>query len=204
MIFWKQVLPQRITDVFQARPTLQALRPHMSALVQPPLIAQALKRLYEVSKDKLVLYELLAKVVRYHDWLASHRNFDADGLMTIISPFESGIDWKPSFDEVVGYRARTTPKSLLTSALYWRVMAKVDAANFLRQYDLQKIRDHGAFLVKEVGYNTIYACELLAWQSCARSLISRLEQFSIGKRDNASKRRYSSICTMRRRQPSTT
>ena len=162
MIFWKQVLPQRITDVFQARPTLQALRPHMSALVQPPLIAQALKRLYEVSKDKLVLYELLAKVVRYHDWLASSRNFDADGLITIISPFESGIDWKPSFDEVVGYRARTTPKSLLTSELYWRVMAKVDAANFFRQYDLRKIRDHGAFLVKEVGYNTIYACDLLA------------------------------------------
>jgi hypothetical protein len=53
MIFWKQVLPKRITDVLQARPTLQTLRPHMSALVQPPLIAQALKRIYEVNGDKL-------------------------------------------------------------------------------------------------------------------------------------------------------
>jgi len=44
MIFWKQVFPNRITDVLQARPTLQTLRPHMSPLVQPPLVAQALKR----------------------------------------------------------------------------------------------------------------------------------------------------------------
>ena len=139
MIFWKQVLPRRMTDVLQARPTLQTLRPHMSALVQPPLIAQALKRLYEASKDKLVLYELLPKVVHYHDWLASNRHFDADGLITIISPFESGIDWKPSFDEVVGYSSRATPKNLFTSQLYWRVMAKIDASNFLRQYDLGKI-----------------------------------------------------------------
>ena len=126
--------------MLQARPTLQTLRPHMSALVQPPLIAQALKRLYEASKDKLLLYELLAKVVHYHDWLASNE-LDADGLITIISPFKSGIDWKPSFDEVVGYTARTTPKRLFTSQLYWRVMAKVDASNFLRQYDLRKIRE---------------------------------------------------------------
>jgi glycogen debranching enzyme len=83
MVFWRQVLPNRITDVLQARPTLQTLRPHMSALVQPPLIAQALKRFYEVSGDKLFVYELLPKIVQYHDWLAQNRDFDGDGLMTI-------------------------------------------------------------------------------------------------------------------------
>jgi glycogen debranching enzyme len=52
----------------------------MSALVQPPLIAQALKRFYQVSGDKLFLYEMLPKVVRYHDWLAQDRDFDGDGI----------------------------------------------------------------------------------------------------------------------------
>jgi glycogen debranching enzyme len=162
MIFWKQVLPQRITDVLQARPTLQTLRPHMSALVQPPLIAQALKRFYEVSGDKLFLYELQPKVVQYHDWLAQNRDVDGDGLISIISPFESGIDWKPSFDDVVGYRSHATPTRLFTSELYWRVMLKVDASNYLCQYDLPKIRKRDAFLVKEVAFNTIYACDLRA------------------------------------------
>lgn len=49
MIFWKQVLPHRLSDVLQARPKFQTLRPHMSALVQPPLVAQAVKRIYETS-----------------------------------------------------------------------------------------------------------------------------------------------------------
>jgi hypothetical protein len=41
MVFWNQVLPHRLSDVIQARPRLQTLRPHMSALIQPPLVAQA-------------------------------------------------------------------------------------------------------------------------------------------------------------------
>ena len=39
-------------------------------------------------------------------------------------------------------------------------MLKVDASNYLRQYDLPKIRRRDAFLVKEVAFNTIYACDL--------------------------------------------
>jgi glycogen debranching enzyme len=162
MIFWKQVLPHRISDVLQARPRWQTLRPHMSALIQPPLIAQALKRIYETSRDKMLLYDLLPKIVRFHDWLAKNRDFDSDGLLTIISPFESGIDWKPSFDEVIGCKAYTTPKTLFASELYWRVVTRVDGSNFLQKYNLAKIRDKKAFLVKEVLLNTMYACDLRA------------------------------------------
>jgi glycogen debranching enzyme len=160
MVFWNQVLPHRLSDVIQARPRLQTLRPHMSALTQPPLVAQAVKRIYDVSRDRLFLYELMPKLVRFHDWLAENRDFEDDGLISIISPFESGIDWKPSFDEVVGLKQRTTPKNLFTSELYWRVVLKVDASNFLRQYDLKKIYTTNAFIVKEVCFNTLYACDL--------------------------------------------
>src|SRR3569833_537694 len=47
MIFWNQVLPKRRTDVMQARPSFQALRPHMSALLQPPLAGTALHALFQ-------------------------------------------------------------------------------------------------------------------------------------------------------------
>lgn len=162
MIFWKQVLPHRLSDVLQARPKFQTLRPHMSALVQPPLVAQAVKRIYETSHDRLFLCEFVPKLVRFHDWLADNRDFEGDGLLSIISPFESGFDWKPCFDELVGYRGRKTPRRLLTSELYWRVVIKVDASNFLRQYNLARIYEANAFLVKDVAFNTIYACDLRA------------------------------------------
>ena len=87
MIFWKQVLPRRRSDIMQAKPTWQALRPHMSALVQPPLAGIALHTLYEACHDRVYLGEMYARVRRHHEWLASHRDFDGDGLLTIISPF---------------------------------------------------------------------------------------------------------------------
>jgi len=96
MIFWSKVLPTRRTDVMQARPTWQALRPHMSALIQPPLAGIALHALYEACGDRVYLGELYARVRRHHEWLAKNRDFDGDGLLTIISPFESGMDWKAS------------------------------------------------------------------------------------------------------------
>jgi glycogen debranching enzyme len=159
MIFWKQVLPKRRTDVMQARPTWQTLRPHMSALIQPPFAAQALHTLFEACRDRVYLGELYARVRRHHEWLAKNRDFDGDGLLTIISPFESGMDWKPSYDPVLGYEPRTTPRRLYLSKLYWKVVG-VDLANFLLRYDLQRIRQHGPFRVKDVGFNSIYAVDL--------------------------------------------
>ncbi len=116
MIFWKQLLPQRRTDVMQARPTGQAL-------------------------------------------LAKNRDFDGDGLLSIISPFESGMDWKASYDAVLGYAQRTTPRRLYTSKLYWKAVG-IDLTNFLLRYELQRIKQRGKFRVKDAGFNAIYAVDL--------------------------------------------
>jgi glycogen debranching enzyme len=166
MIFWNQVLPKRRSDVMQARPTWQSLRPHMSALIQPPLAGIALHALYEACGDRVYLGELYARVKRHHDWLALNRDFDGDGLLTIISPFESGMDWKPSYDVVLGYRERTTPRRLLTSSLYWKAMA-VDFSNFVLRYDLARIRRRARFLVKDAGINAIYAWDLECMEALA-------------------------------------
>src|SRR5438067_9473807 len=166
MIFWNQVLPKRPTDVLQARPTWQALRPHMSALIQPPCAAIALHALYEASGDQVYLGEMYARIRRYHEWLATERDIDGDGLLTIISPFESGMDWKPSYDPILGYASRKTPTRLLTSTLYWRAM-RVDVSNFLRRYDLRRICNRGRFRVKDAGFNAFYALDLECMEKLA-------------------------------------
>src|SRR5919197_3785101 len=112
MIFWQQVLPKHPTDIAQARPSWTELRPHTSELVQPPFVAQALERIYAATSDRVFLGELYAPVRGYFQWLAKSRDFDGDGLLTIISPFESGMDWKASYDPVIGNSARRTPRRL--------------------------------------------------------------------------------------------
>jgi glycogen debranching enzyme len=166
MIFWEQVLPRRRSDVMQARPSFQALRPHMSALIQPPFGAIALHALFEASGDRVYLGELYARLKRQHEWLARERDFDGDGLLSIISPFESGMDWKPSYDEALGYAQRRTPARLLTSSLYWKGVG-VDLSNFVRRYDLARIRQRGRFLVKDAGVNAAYAVALQCMEKLA-------------------------------------
>jgi glycogen debranching enzyme len=166
MVFWNQVLPRRLSDVIQARPTWQSLRPHMSALIQPPFAAQALHTLYESCGDRVYLGEMYARVRRHHEWLAKNRDFDGDGLLTIISPFESGMDWKASYDPALGYAQRTTPKRLYGSKLYRKAVG-VDLTNFRLRYDLGRIKQRGKFLVKDAGFNAIYAVDLHCMEKLA-------------------------------------
>jgi glycogen debranching enzyme len=167
MVFWKQALPKRRTDIMQSRPTWRTLRPHMSALIQPCFAAWALLRLHEAVGDQKLFDEMYPRVRRYHDWLARERDFDGDGLLTIISPFESGMDWKPSFDAVLGRTRRTTPRRLATSTLFWQGV-HVDLVNFVLRYDLQRIRQRARWLVKDAGFNAIYAFDLEAMTTLAR------------------------------------
>lgn len=166
MIFWHQLLPTRHTDVLQAKPTWENLRPHMSGLIQPTFAAYSLLRLFNACGDRVYLGEMYARLKRYHDWLAQNRDFDGDSLLTIISPFESGMDWKPSYDPVLEYAERTTPLKLYRNKLYWKGVG-VDLNNFLARYDLRKIRQRRRFLVKDVAFNVIYAHDLGAMETLA-------------------------------------
>lgn len=166
VIFWKQRFPKRWSDVLQARPTWESLRPHTSALIQPPLAATALLRLFEACGDRVYLGELYARIRRHHEWLAQNRDMDGDGLLTIISPFESGMDWKASYDSVLGYRSRVTARRLVASPLFWKAI-NVDLQNFARRYDLNRIKRTGKFLVKDAGLNSLYAMDLQSMEKLA-------------------------------------
>jgi glycogen debranching enzyme len=156
--YWNNTLPSRLTDVFQSRPSLglDLVRSHMSALIQPPLVADALKRIWETSGDKDYLREMLPKLKKFYNWLAENRDFDGDGLITIITPFESGMDWKATYDPVLNF-----PRKQADFRLFFKVIA-VDFRNFLYDYDMEKVKKRDKFRVKDAGFNTIYVINLHA------------------------------------------
>lgn len=156
MIYWKRVLPPSIWQIIEARPTLKRIRPHMSSLIQPTLAAQALEQIYLETKDHKFLTAMLPKISKYHEWLISNRCFESNGLIFIISPFESGIDEKPSYDSLIGsHPYKGTFKQYLQLML-------IDGRNFVMRYNLKRIYNADKFIVKDTALNTIYALDLSA------------------------------------------
>lgn len=157
MIYWNRLIPGRITDIFQSKPDLKNFySTHMSGLVQPPIVAQAVKRVHESGNDIDFLKRFVPKLKKYYNWLADNRDFDGDGLLTIVSPFESGMDWKPTYDVALGL-----PKGKAGPKLFWKVIG-VDFKNYMNNYNLKKIYSQGYFIIKDVAFNTIYAENLNA------------------------------------------
>jgi hypothetical protein len=76
--------------------------PTTSALMQPPVIAQALEEV--AGEDVSFVRELLPAVARHYRYLAAARDPDGDGLVSIFSQFESGLDFSPLFDPHPGTR----------------------------------------------------------------------------------------------------
>jgi hypothetical protein len=99
---------------------------------------------------------MLPKIKKYYEWLAANRDFDGDGLLSIISNFESGIDHKPSFDELVNFKGGKP-----TSGYFWKIIS-IDFRNFIRWYNLKWIYKANVFIVKETLFNTMYVQDLRA------------------------------------------
>src|SRR5262249_8522394 len=82
-------------------------RAQASAMIQPPVLAQAV----EAIGGEFVA-EALPAVERYYRFLGRERDPDGDGLISIISQFESGRDVSPPYDprwrhpRVLGLSAR--------------------------------------------------------------------------------------------------
>ena len=125
-----------------------------TALIQPPVLAQAVERVAQVAGDAWLPVEFMAPLDRYHAWLAEHRVPDDDGLLVIISPYESGVDHSPTFDEVLGLSGGHRP---------WAVGIRgrwLDLRNALIDYDSGKLMKSGSFRVKDALVNALYADSL--------------------------------------------
>jgi hypothetical protein len=97
MIMWGK---QGIKDILLN--TLLNSDPKTTDISQMPMLAFALLRIYEETKNITLLKEFLPKVTEYYTWWQRYRQPDNDGLIVIIHPWESGLDASPMYDEALG------------------------------------------------------------------------------------------------------
>ncbi|GAI50505.1 unnamed protein product, partial [marine sediment metagenome] len=79
---------------------------YSSGITQPPLIADAVWKIYEKTPDKnegrKFLEETFGSMCDYYNWLDRERDKDKDGLITIYHSWETGADNSPRFDPIYG------------------------------------------------------------------------------------------------------
>ena len=75
--------------------------PYYTATTQPPVLARAVWRVYQATKDRDFLLEVLPATMRYFRWLKAYRDPDDDHLIALIQPDESGLDASPKYDRLM-------------------------------------------------------------------------------------------------------
>jgi hypothetical protein len=116
----------------------------MTASIQPPALAWAWQIAVGDPREH-------PGIRRQHEWLATHRDLDGDGLLWIVQPDESGLDASSQFDPIWGRRSHGRPGFLLLVARNRRL-----------GYDLKKIAAARGPVCLELVTNVLYNLSRLA------------------------------------------
>jgi glycogen debranching enzyme len=147
VIFWDGRRGREFWPLLLAQP---GSRPAHSAQTGPPVVAVAVERYLAATGDAVTVQAWLPAVERYYRWLGRARDWDGDGLLTIIQPYEAGIDASPIYDAPLGL-ARFDPARYV-----WRSLRSTVHASSLRwRRDL--IRASNGFRVKDLFMTCLYA-----------------------------------------------
>jgi hypothetical protein len=98
-----------------------------SCITQPPLPAVAIRHVADSlppSNRRTLLADLFPKLLAYHQWMYEERDLDDSGLVTLIHPWECGLDTTPPWMQ-----------TLARMPLPWwlRIAARVRLARALRR-----------------------------------------------------------------------
>jgi glycogen debranching enzyme len=161
VVFWDSSRVRRIPLTFHFLETRELAmvlpggpKPRTTRHIQPPVLAQAVERVV-LAGETSFLSEALPALERYYRWLARARDPDGDGLISTIAQFESGLDYSPAYDPVVGASARH-PLGLIVRTRW------PELTNKLRRFDLPRIFATGRHHQEDVLVNTLYAQGLAA------------------------------------------
>ncbi len=104
ILYWAPQLRDRFGSEYLEGPGWlpPGSRPGASAQIQPPVAPQALEAVVGPEGDDPFLAELLPAVARHYRYLASVRDPDGDGLVSVVSQFETGLDFSPVWDPAPG------------------------------------------------------------------------------------------------------
>jgi hypothetical protein len=129
--------------------------PLTTAQMQPPVIAQAVERVVDAGAGDAFLAEALPHLERYYRHLAAFRDRDEDALISVISQFETGLDFSPVYDEAAGVRVPTPGRLLARTRL-------PQVRNKLVDYDLDAIFGRYRHHLEDVLVNAVYGQGLRA------------------------------------------
>ncbi|CAN5875129.1 hypothetical protein BH23ACT2_BH23ACT2_13260 [soil metagenome] len=158
-----------------------------SGICQPPVHAIALGRVREVAAERDddtlsevddAIVDLYPRLVAWHRWLRTTRDPDRSGLVTIVHPWESGLDNSPRWDQPLesvdpGEKASPLPRPDLsyvanpherpTDHEYRRYRHLVDCL-IAADHDPVQVLAHHPFRVGDVWFSAILAAadEVLA------------------------------------------
>ena len=139
-------------------------------LTQMPVLPWTLRAIFErsgSSNGTAVLRSLLPPLIRYWEWWRDTRDIDGRGLVTIMHPWESGIDISPAYDAAwhVAVAANSTPPAVAWLEIYPKLeeleLVYKDEFGWNQTAILQRQRaaEPSAlanwFMVQDVGVNTL-------------------------------------------------
>jgi glycogen debranching enzyme len=128
--------------------------PFYTATVQPPVLARAVWRVYQATKDRDFLLEVLPATMRYFRWLKAYRDPDDDQLIAIIQPDESGLDASPKYDVLMNLR--DLPPEQVRPQLTAN-MDRIFSAYEAHREDPARLLGLDVFNWEDVMTNSIYA-----------------------------------------------
>jgi hypothetical protein len=168
-----------------------------SCITQPPVAAIAVARVADAlagDERRAFVDELVPKLVAYHAWLFRERRLDDSPLVTLVHPWECGLDSTPPWMQAM--RAWRMP-------WYLRAAERLHLARLLRSFrydtrylpaterasdddglrmlalalharrhdfDLRRMPRDGSVLIEDVGFNAFFAAANRALQSLGADL----------------------------------
>ncbi|GAC1318605.1 MAG: trehalase family glycosidase [Thermoleophilaceae bacterium] len=148
-VFWDRPARWRRAPLYATR---RIRGERATASTQTPLLALAWERVASASTDEPgFAKEDLAGLRRHYDWLERERDPDADGLISIILPDESGLDDSPKYDAVYGWMAHHRP------GYFWLIERSRRLG-----YGMRAVAERHSEHVEDVLVNVFYALSLRA------------------------------------------
>ncbi|HJL85753.1 MAG: trehalase family glycosidase [SAR324 cluster bacterium] len=162
--------------------------PPTSGISQPPVLATCIRKLWEGKQKSTIgtgeLRQICQQVLAWHRWYWSARDPKNRGLVSILHPWESGMDNSPAWDEALSRVPSTQNSSYTrqdTSLIDSRqrpLQKEYDRYLYLVEklrdqvYDSLKINDGFPFRVIDIGLNSIL-------QRANLDLLALLDQFGM-------------------------
>jgi glycogen debranching enzyme len=128
--------------------------PFFTATVHPPVLARAVWRVFQATKDRVFLQEVLPPTMRFYRWLKAYRDPDDDQLIAIIQPDESGLDASPKYDRVMNLH--DMPHDAFADSLR-QSMRRLFSAYAPHREDPARLLALDVFNWEDVMVNSIYA-----------------------------------------------